>query len=522
MYLTIQNQGTTKRAEFAPGKNLLELLRENGIHQSAVCGGNGTCGKCKIQVVQGNIIPSNADLHTFTQKELAQGMRLACKAVLTEDTTISMTSEEEMHFEVLGTTHALQQHVYDESRWYGIAIDIGTTTLALSLVDLQDKCVVNTYTSINHQRVYGADVISRIKASTEGKKEELQQLILQDLVKGIHELLKQPRIPSSRISGIVISGNTTMQHLLMGYSCETLGVYPFTPVTLSLKELTAGELFAALRLPDHGFACIPVVLLPGASAFVGSDIVSGMYRYHFHDRDEIALLVDLGTNGEMALGNKEKVMVTSTAAGPAFEGGNIEWGIGSVHGAINSVKICSDQKAVVTTIGNAPAAGICGTGVIETAAELLGQELIDETGMLDEDFFDDGFPLAVTEKGEQILFTQKDVREIQLAKSAVRAGLETLLLRYGVSYEDVSKVYLAGGFGFYLDVEKAVQIGLLPKALSARTEAIGNASLDGAIAYLLEENAAGHMTNIAEKAVEIPLSTDKDFNSLYVEHMLFE
>ena len=233
------------------------------------------------------------------------------------------------------------------------------------------------------------------------------------------------------------------------------------------------------------------------------------------------MLIDLGTNGEMAIGNRERILVTSTAAGPAFEGGNISCGMGSVPGAICQVQI-SGTEVSCGTIGDRPPVGLCGTGVIETACELLKAELIDETGMLDEDYFDDGFVLAKTPSGEEISFTQKDVREIQLAKAAVRAGLETLMLRYGVTYDDIDTLYLAGGFGFHLNLEKAAAIGLIPEELLDRAKAVGNSSLGGAAVWLTEPGAAERMERIIAVSEEIPLASDKDFNQFYMDSMFFE
>jgi uncharacterized 2Fe-2S/4Fe-4S cluster protein (DUF4445 family) len=232
-------------------------------------------------------------------------------------------------------------------------------------------------------------------------------------------------------------------------------------------------------------------------------------------------LIDLGTNGEMAIGNRDRILVTSTAAGPAFEGGNISCGMGSVKGAICSVNI-ADGNVSCGTIGDKAPIGLCGTGVIETVYELMKNELIDETGMLDEDYFDDGFVLAKTPEGEDISFTQKDVREIQLAKSAVRAGMETLILRFGVGYEDIDRVFLAGGFGYKMNLEKAIGIGLLPEELRDKISAVGNSSLGGAVVYLTEEDAPQRIEHIVELSEEISLATDKDFNQFYTDYMFFE
>jgi len=242
------------------------------------------------------------------------------------------------------------------------------------------------------------------------------------------------------------------------------------------------------------------------------------------------LLIDLGTNGEMAIGNKEKILVTSTAAGPAFEGGNISCGVGSVSGAISDVVIDGDcvngdntgQGVSVTTIGDKLPVGLCGTGVIAMVAELLKNELVDETGLLDEDYFDDGFVIAKDADGEQLVFTQKDVREMQLAKAAVRAGLETLLLRYGVDYDGVDKVYIAGGFGFKMDLDKAIAIGLLPEELKGKVEAVGNSSLAGAKEAVLVKTATEEMEHICKIAKEVGLSSDKNFNEFYMDAMMFE
>ena len=232
------------------------------------------------------------------------------------------------------------------------------------------------------------------------------------------------------------------------------------------------------------------------------------------------MFIDLGTNGEMGIGNKEKILVTSTAAGPAFEGGNITWGMGSVPGAICSVKLEGTEAEVKTIRDEAPQ-GICGTGVVETAAELVREEIVDETGALDEDYFDDGFPLAKTPDGKEIVFTQKDVREIQLAKAAVRAGVETLLLRYGIKKEEVSKVYLAGGFGYKLNTDKAIAIGMIPEEWADRIVAVGNSSLSGACKYLKDENGDKTIEKLVSISEEINLSADKEFNEFYMNEMFF-
>ena len=396
-------------------------------------------------------------------------------------------------------------------------MDIGTTTLAMVLVGLESGSTHRSYSAVNRQRAYGADVISRIQASNEGKGPELTASIRQDLKKGIEELIREEGIWPEAVKKITIAGNTTMGHLLMGYSCKNLGVYPFRPVNIDVITGSFEEILGA----GEGCPDCPVTLLPGISTYVGGDILSGLLSCGFDDSPEFCVLVDLGTNGEMAAGNRDRILVTSTAAGPAFEGGNISWGMGSVAGAICNVEI-TQGMASVKTIGGKPPMGLCGTGVIETAAELVRCGCVDETGRLDEAYFKEGFPLAKAPDGKDIVFTQKDVREIQLAKSAVRAGLETLLKRLDVPAEQIGKVYLAGGFGFHMNQEKAVEIGLLPKRFADRLKTVGNSSLAGAIRYLLDPDAPEKAERIRKAAREVELSSDSDFNEFYMEYMYFE
>ena len=330
-----------------------------------------------------------------------------------------------------------------------------------------------------------------------------------------------------------------MLHLLMGYPTQGLGVYPFTAHTLALEERPLSEVLGlsgegeGLNRPLSELAGLPAFLLPGFSVYVGADIVSGVYGLDFQRSEGVNALIDLGTNGEMAIGNKDRLLVTSTAAGPAFEGGNITCGVGSIPGAISNITIEINKKpdVILKTIANEKPLGICGTGVIETASELVRNELVDETGMLDEEYFDNGFFLAEKANGEPIVFTQKDVRELQLAKSAIRAGLEVLLKRFGISCEGLDRLYIAGGFGYYLDIEKASQIGLIPKDLLPKAVAVGNSSLSGAVKFLKEwwrtlpdptEAPLGELTRLAKQGEEIALSSDPDFNDFYMEYMMFE
>ena len=404
-------------------------------------------------------------------------------AAASEKTAASSAYEE--------TPDGMQHAQSGQSGPVAAAVDIGTTTVVMSAVDTTSGQVLRTAAGVNHQRAYGADVISRIDASNRGSGEVLQDLILQDL----DQLQAQLGLPSG--TQRVISGNTTMQHLLQGLPCKTLGVAPYTPVDISLHKYEN------------------MLLLPGISTYVGADIVSGITACGMDRSEEVCILVDLGTNGEIAIGNRDRILCASTAAGPAFEGGNISCGMAGIPGAISSVTI-EDGEVLLKTIDDAPPAGLCGTGVLETMYELLKEEIVDETGCMEDEWIDDGFPLA-----EGIVFTAKDVRELQLAKSAVRAGMEVLLRSFGAGWSEIGRLFIAGGFGQKINMEKAVGIGLLPEELQDRMEPVGNSSLAGAVMAARDPAVIDRMVRAAQMAQEIALAESPLFSDLYMEHMFF-
>ena len=535
------------------GRTVLEVLQAQGEYIPAPCGGNGSCGKCRVRLLGTAPAPSQTEQSFLTEQELSDGIRLACLTDAFEGMEVEILPENEKDMEVetafslgsIGTYSArigigigtgtgassapgtvqpgtgasspasaapgslqandsakdssgdsMKDSSKDSSKdstedSIAAAVDIGTTTIALSAVNTGSKEILGTATGINHQRAWGADVISRMEASNQGKGEQLRKSILEDLEHLLAELGLSADTP------MVISGNTTMEHLLQGYSCRTLGVAPYKPVDISLHEYEN------------------MTILPGISTFVGADIVSGIVACGMDRSEEICILVDLGTNGEMAIGNRDRIISASTAAGPAFEGGNISCGVAGIPGAVRSVEI-TDGKAVTQTIGNLPPAGLCGTGVLETIYELLKEELVDETGLLDDEYFEEGFPIA-----DGIVFTAKDVREVQLAKSAVRAGLEVLLQEYGVEYDRIGKLYIAGGFGQKINLEKAVGIGLLPEELLDRMIPVGNSSLAGAVMAACDPEILERMRAVGEKAEETSLAENPLFSELYMDHMFF-
>ncbi len=479
--------------------NLMGILRENGVFFSMPCGGNGTCGKCRVRFIFGAPKANEADKNILTEKEIADGWRVGCKAVVTGEFAIEIPSKEddiavETGFgneEKSGDSTSVER-AKETSDNLVIVADIGTTTIAATLVDCENNKQIATVTSVNHQRSFGADVISRIQASNNGAKELLKKSVEDDL----RHLASKLGVDFDNTK-MIISGNTTMEHLLQGLPCDTLGVSPYTPVDISLHEF--GK----------------YIILPGISTFVGADIVSGIIACGMDESDKINVLIDLGTNGEMAIGNKDRILVTSTAAGPAFEGGNISCGVAGIPGAVDSVTI-NDGNVSYTTIGNEKPAGICGTGVIEIMYELISNEIVDETGLMDDEYFDDGFEIAAG-----CIFTEKDVREVQLAKAAIRAGLETLIEEFGTDYKSINKIYIAGGFGRKINLNKAAGIGLIPEEFVDKCEAVGNSSLEGAVMFAADTGLKERFCKISKQAQEISLAESASFNDYYMDHMFF-
>lgn len=535
MNLTVNIEEKQVILRAATGENILNILKKNDIYVPAYCNGRGSCGKCGIIVESGQLEITAEDRKFFDEAQLKSGYRLSCKAVPDEDVTIRMISSDEDDFEVLsshgaktsdlsvctnkenaGTGVRADNEKTTVHAAYGIAVDIGTTTISMDLINLATDISIADDNRINRQRAFGADVISRIQASVNGDKEALRKSIVRDLTAGFEHLVREGGIVPSQVEKIVIGANTTMCHLLLGYDCDTLGVFPFEPVNIKTVRKSFEEVF------DSTFLGAQVIVLPGISTYVGADIAAGLLACDFDRSEQQVMLIDLGTNGEMAISTENGFLCTSTAAGPAFEGGNISCGTGSIKGAICAVKIHEPDNIEYKTIADGAPVGICGTGVLDITAELVACEMVDETGLLDDDYFDDGVKIATSKTGEDIVFTQKDVREIQLAKAAVRAGIEVLVKRSHKTFGDVGRVYLAGGFGFRLNIKKAVSIGLLPEAFADKICIVGNSCLKGASMCVMDENNIARIEAMIAKCQEISLGSDVDFNNAYMESMYFE
>lgn len=507
MELIIRQEGKAdKRICHNGEKSCYELLMQYGISFFSACGGKGICGKCRVRFLEGAPEPVAAEQRFFSEKELQEGYRLSCRCGWNGDAIIEVEAFMEETMEALTVEVEKQEAGSSDVKW-AIAVDIGTTTIAIALFEKKTGHILDTQSCMNRGRLFGTDVLARIEAANQGHAEQLRQMLQQDIVQGMKTLIRRAGTFSENIGEVFISGNTTMQHLLLGYDCKGLGQYPFTPVCLAPGRKSYREVF------DDEMLAAEVVFFPGVSAFIGSDIVMGVYESGMYESDEMTLLLDLGTNGEMVLGNRERMLAASTAAGPALEAGNIEKGMPGVAGAISHVTI-EDGRVKYETIGKRTPAGICGTGVLEMVAELLRTGKIDGAGTFVAET--DRFTIV-----NGIAFSQQDIRQVQLAKAAIRAGIEILINDYGIAVSDVSKIYLAGGFGYQLKEETAIAIGMLPEEWRGKVLPIGNASLKGAIRYGYDADAKEKTIAIAAQIEEQNLAVHPQFETEYVRQINF-
>lgn len=501
--IRVRRGGEERVVEAPVGAGFLSLLKMHGF-SLVCCNGKGTCGRCRILFEgQRAPLPVAADRIAFSAEELRQGYRLACMHRVQGDCTVRVEFVESRAVEAV-TVHAggirdgsegtakggstANGAMADRREEYLIAVDLGTTTVAMQAVAADSLRelgqggglrILGEYSCMNPQRRWGADVISRLQAAERGEAGELAEAVRAVLEEGIERLCRElGRAPES----IWLAGNTSMEHLLMGLDTRTLGRYPFTPVCLQEMCLPGrrgkdGDLGQEIHLPPE------IRLLPGISAFVGADITAGLLACGFAESGGCRLFIDLGTNGEMAIGRGDRLICTATAAGPAFEGG--------------------------------AGANVPGTDMIALLAEMLEGGVIDETGLLQEPFFDTGW-----QKGE-LRITQQDIRGLQIAKAAVCAGVELLIEAMGTDVSGIDRVFLAGGFGYFLDVEKAARIGLFPPQLAGKVAAVGNTSLLGACLYGGDKSLREKAEAMCRRAEVLNLAELPGFEQKYLDRLNF-
>ena len=453
-----------KRIIYAENGELLSsVLMKNGFSAEHPCGGNGICGKCTVNINGEN--------------------QLSCRYVIESDTTVILPDETQIQ-SVTGM--AVSEKTAGKMCF---AFDIGTTTLALALVSLDEKKVVNIKTRTNPQRIFGADVMSRIDYCRKNGVRELHEPIISTLNQMTDEM-------GTTAEKLFVSGNTAMLHLFFGTDCSAMGVSPYTPEFLESRRVNAAEL--SVRNVEK------IISLPNISAFVGADITAGLNCVGLPQKDKYNILVDLGTNAEIVLYSENELLCTAAAAGPCFEGANISCGMSSSDGAIYAYSAGKTQ-----VIGDGCAKGICATGLVDIIAEFLKNEVVDETGYMN--------PGKIS-IAENVFINQDDIRQFQLAKSAVYSGIFTLMNMQGVSFHDIDKVYIAGGFSSALNIANAVTVGLLPIELQSKYVTLNNTSLSGTVRFACEKN---DLLVYLKNAKYVDLAENPMFSKMFIENMNF-
>ncbi len=463
MWLTVKHNDSVVRKEFHKEILLWDALAEMGFILPRPCGGKGVCGNCEV-MMNGEAVR-------------------ACITYLEGDSLVEELSlAEDVQVVSIGECVVTGENALIEEG-YGLAVDIGTTTLAGYLYKFPEGELVKTMGALNPQTRYGADVVTRMEYALKGGAEELKNCLAEEIRK---------LMAGISIDKYVITGNTAMLHFLTGKETGKMACAPYEP------ECLFGEWYENVYLPG----CV--------SAFVGADIVcavlsSGMMGHG------TSLLVDIGTNGEMVLYKDGQLFCCSAPAGPAFEGAEISRGMLAENGAINKVYV-KQGKIKYTTIGDGASKGICGSGLIDAIAVMLEMGVLDETGYLEESF-------EIGDSG--VFISPEDIRQVQLAKAAIRAGLETLLKESNCTYENIETFYIAGGFGSYIDPRSAARMGLFPDELLGKVKVIGNAAGTGAGMILKSRSCLEKTLEISRKATTLQLADSVYFAEKYVEQMMF-
>lgn len=596
------------------GESILEAVRRAGINLASSCGGAGTCGKCKVELVNGNV-DSKARTKKLGVNEILScqsyllddnvtinipndGRRLSSHKVLLNEVSLSNPFELQPLFRkiVLKLEEpALDNNLDDLSRvlvelrrkigiediyfnlemmrklpralregkwtitvglqmlscgcgpegcrmdacrtevlelepgesmepYYGLAIDIGTTTVKVNLVDLVTGDIVASKGEYNLQQRYGDDVINRIVYSVDekGGLETLKQAVLTSLNVLIGKMLEETKIREEQIFTSVVASNTTMTHLFLGIPANQIRLEPYIPAVSMPYPVKAANI--GLKMNPEGF----VYNLPAVGSYVGGDITSGVLSTRLADRDEISLLIDIGTNGEMVLGNREWQISCACSAGPCFEGGGIKYGMRAMDGAIDKIDITADYEVNVNTINNKRPVGICGSGLIDMIASMLKMDLISRTGNLNRNIEhpriregEDGWEFVLvwgtdTEHGRDIVILETDILNVIRAKGAIYAGIRVLMKHVGMDFENVSEILIAGGFGNSLNIKDAITLGMLPDVPLEKYRYVGNSSLKGAWMSLTSIKALEEVKAMSGGMTYLDLSVGNDFMEEFV------
>lgn len=488
----ISLQPIGKNITVNPGTPLIDVLHEYGVEFP--CGGKGTCGRCKVKLLRGELDADIIQQQKLKKLELCEEWRLACFCKTESDITIEIAQFEDI---ILADNSTFS---FSPGKGFGIAVDVGTTTLVAQLLDLETGHVLDATTALNPQVKFGSDLISRIQSCMDGNQPAMEQLIQKKTGEMIQSLTEKHPV---EISKLTLVGNTAMHHIFSGLNVQPLSFYPFESPNLGMQQFPARQL--KWKLPPEA----EIQFYPSIGSFVGSDILAGIAATNMTEKENFTILIDLGTNGEIALGNREKIICSSTAAGPAFEGAKISQGMRAITGAISSVQF-ENGKINCHVIGNLTAKGICGSGLVDAMAVLLQQEKI---GMFGE--INSGENEIELTPG--VFLTQQDIREFQLAKAAIAAGLQILLNKFEITFNEVENVFIAGGFGNFLNLQHVIQTGII-ETTEDKIVKMGNTALIGAKMFLFEDE--NFIQKILNKTSHINLEGDPNFQDIYVEKMM--
>lgn len=555
----IKLKSKNQEIQYQDGLSLRNILRNANVNFNDLCMGRGKCGKCKIKYISGKINPiSKEEKELLSAYEIENNIRLACYVYPEEELTIDIFDTDEKYsiltsgFVPKFATNPsimkkyidnLETHVmYNDDvigieigdtreKVYGVAVDIGTTTVALSLVDMIKNEEVATDSSINLQNQYGQDVITRISYEIEYADEGINTLkntIVDLLNKMIINVCNKASISVDNIYEIVVAANTTMLHMLLGISAISIGVIPFKPSFTEAKSVLASSL--NININQNGM----LYCLPSVSSYIGADIVAGVFVSKMYEKKGNILFIDIGTNGEIVLKHDDKLYSCSCAAGPALEGMNISCGMKAGSGAIESISIDNDHVSY-KVIGNCKPVGICGSGILSAISEFIKNNLITKNGLIakQEKFSDNDFRkkiiiedgkkrnLIIASEESPILITQKDVRQVQLAKGAILSGIICLLNETCTEIQNIDKVIIAGQFGMHLSIESLVGCGILPKVLEDKIEYIGNSSKTGAFMSLLSRKVKEDMSVLSKKINYVELSKISNYEKIFTDCLKF-
>jgi uncharacterized 2Fe-2S/4Fe-4S cluster protein (DUF4445 family) len=530
---TVDFEPLGRRTPTGPTATLLDAAQQAGVGLQAICGGAGICGSCRVRRMHGDLSPlTSVEIKALRPEELADGYRLACQASPRSDVRIdvppdSLTASQRLQVEAqtgpIGSS-GTPVPAADRLEGIGLAVDLGTTKVAAYLVDLTSGRTLAMGGVMNPQIAYGEDIISRIAyaGNEPARRAGLRQSLQEALGLLVNDLCAQIHVRNDGIVAAVVVGNTVMHHLFVGLPVHQLGVAPYLPA--SCQPLT-------FEAPHPGLAFAPratLYLPPNIAGYVGGDHVAMLLASGADRASGTRLLIDIGTNSEVSLWHDGELLTCSCPSGPAFEGAHISAGMRAAPGAIERVRIV-DGQVFVTTIGNGPASGICGSGILDAVAEMAGAGVLNRRGSLIKDAprvrIRDGRPEFVlvagagaTAGGErEIVITRRDVNEIQLAKAAVRSGIETLLTVAGIEARQLDEVILAGAFGTYLDVRSAIRIGMFPPLPPERFHQIGNAAGLGARQMLVSAERRRSAESLALRARYVELSSDAGFTRRFLE-----